>query len=387
MYPRSRRHFARSGWLALLVLGTLATASVARADEAVLVLGVTSVEGDDEVARNVTGAMRNAASHVAGWHALDSEVTLAQMSLVHGCPDEPDTTCLASIATALSAQRVVFGLLRRDRNGYQLSAGVYSVATNTIEHTAAAGVPRTQSDIDDLRAPARQVISALSAPLTGSLRVVTDAPGASVFIDGTDAGLTDGQGVFTSSALGEGPHQLEVRAAGRTPARGAIQVNHDQETVFDANLPRARDREAPVASGGTNWAAVTLFTVGAASVAASIAPMARLGAIQANGEYDAYRRWAELPPPGNVCAAARAGRRNEAAPNVNVATIASYCDEADTMEIVEFVLIGVGAASITAAAVLWIIDAVGGSNSEAQSVLLVPTFDAQGGRLDLSLRF
>src|SRR5687768_10366687 len=105
--------------VALLALA-LAPA-VARADDSVVVLGITSMEGDDEIARNLTGALRHAASQVHGWQVSDSEVTLAQMSLAHGCGDTPDPDCLAQIASALASQRLVYGLLRREGDGFTLS--------------------------------------------------------------------------------------------------------------------------------------------------------------------------------------------------------------------------------------------------------------------------
>src|SRR5689334_2934443 len=61
------------------IAGSVATA---RAQETVVVLGLTSLEGDDEYARNLSGALRHAATAVRGWSVSERDVALSQMELV-----------------------------------------------------------------------------------------------------------------------------------------------------------------------------------------------------------------------------------------------------------------------------------------------------------------
>ena len=52
----------------LLCLGAVLGSAVrAQAQESVVVLGLSSVDGDDDYARNLSGALRHAASAVRGW--------------------------------------------------------------------------------------------------------------------------------------------------------------------------------------------------------------------------------------------------------------------------------------------------------------------------------
>ena len=68
-------------------------APAARADITVTVLSLSSVEGDDEFARNLSGALRNAAGNVRGWIVdRDRDVALSQMELTHDCTSS-DTQC------------------------------------------------------------------------------------------------------------------------------------------------------------------------------------------------------------------------------------------------------------------------------------------------------
>src|SRR5687768_3650577 len=72
----------------------------ATADSSVVVLGLRSLDGEDEEARRISTALREAARQAGGLRVSDRDVSLAQMSLAHGC-DEPDARCMADIASTL----------------------------------------------------------------------------------------------------------------------------------------------------------------------------------------------------------------------------------------------------------------------------------------------
>ena len=92
-----------------LVLGSVATA---HAQEAVVVTGLTSLDGDDQYAQSLTGALRHAASAVRGWTVSERDVAMANLELVAGC-EAPDPACLQTIATTVGAQRLIFGTISR----------------------------------------------------------------------------------------------------------------------------------------------------------------------------------------------------------------------------------------------------------------------------------
>ena len=71
----------------LLVLVMCLSASTALADARVLVLGMRSIEGDDELANALTEQLRTAARTVDGWQVSNTAVSMAQMGLAHGCDE------------------------------------------------------------------------------------------------------------------------------------------------------------------------------------------------------------------------------------------------------------------------------------------------------------
>lgn len=369
---------------ALLAL-TLAPAS-ARADDSVVILGITSMEGDDELARNLTGALRHAATQVHDWQVSDSEVTLAQMSLAHGCSDEPDPTCLAQISSALAAQRVVYGLLRRDGSAFTLSLSLYNASTGEIERTVTERIPGTRTDIDDLREPARRLVNQLSGPVTGALRVASNVPNATVSIDGARSGTTDAGGAFASSEVPVGEHEVTVSASGYETWTGTVAIARGTEMTLDAQLAEAAAGGGGGGGDSINWLGISLIGVGAIALGVSIYSWARISAIQSDSNYDAYRHGWIGAPPANVCEAARMGTPNA---GVSTDTVAGLCNEADTLEVLQYVFLGVAVASGAAGAVFLLtgIGGGGGGGESEQAFMLTPSFSPDGARVDARLRF
>src|SRR5688500_11051901 len=96
-----------------VLLFALLCGAEAAAQSNVVVLGVRSVEGDDDVAHDLTTALREAAEEITEWSVSPTAVSMAQMALAHGC-EEVDVACLADIAKGLSADLLVYGTLRRN---------------------------------------------------------------------------------------------------------------------------------------------------------------------------------------------------------------------------------------------------------------------------------
>ena len=119
----------------------------------------------------------------------DREVTFVQMALVHDC-DNPNPTCLNSIASALGVDLMIYGDVRRTAAGdefdFSINLHLFNATSGTIEHSVADTIPGVHTDIDDLRDPARRWMRSLQgAPRTGTLVVRVNVPGAAVEIDGS----------------------------------------------------------------------------------------------------------------------------------------------------------------------------------------------------------
>ena len=91
---------------------SLFTVSAASADSTVVLLGLRSVEGDDEFANQLTAALREQAAKLGTWEVSDRNVSLAQMSLAYGC-EELDAACLTEIAVGLQANRCSMPIAKR----------------------------------------------------------------------------------------------------------------------------------------------------------------------------------------------------------------------------------------------------------------------------------
>ncbi|MCB9621301.1 MAG: PEGA domain-containing protein [Sandaracinus sp.] len=213
---------------------------VAAQDTSLIVLGIRSVEGDEELARDLTGALRQAASQVPGVQVSQADVTLTQMSMVHGC-DEPDAACMAEIAGELQQKRIIYGTVRRTGAGAQydfaLTLYYFNAESGQIEDSLTDTIPRAMTDIDPLRPRATRYVARFTNQTRyGSARVTTNVPGATVAVDGNEVGTTNEAGAIDIPDLTEGEHALAISADGHDGYEGSFTVVADERTDFRASL-------------------------------------------------------------------------------------------------------------------------------------------------------
>lgn len=234
------RTAVRPGLFLIAALPAFVSLSAAAQDTTLVVLGIRSVEGDEDLARDLTGALRQVAAEVPGVTVSEAEVTLSQMSMVHGC-DEPNAACMAAIAADLQQQRVLYGTLRRTGAGaeydFALTLYYFNAETSQIEDSLTDTIPRDESGLDALRpAASRYVARFTNQTRYGSARVTTNVPGALVVVDGAEVGTTDEAGAIEIPDLTEGEHALEISAEGHDAYEGDFTVVADERTDFRASL-------------------------------------------------------------------------------------------------------------------------------------------------------
>ena len=145
-----------------LLIAALVCAQGAGAQEvphevAVAVPGLRAVDGDDDVANELTGWLRAGASAVEGWQLHTAMVSLEQVLIVHGC-DEANEDCLSKIAAGLKADRLISGSVSRvragDGDGYDFEADLFyfDASTGKIEKTSTVRFPKTRSTPQELAA-------------------------------------------------------------------------------------------------------------------------------------------------------------------------------------------------------------------------------------------
>ena len=96
----------------LLFLASVLLPARGLAQESVAVLGLQSVEGDDEIATALGSEIRAAAGEVPGWTVSSNATNIAQMSSGSDCADV-DTSCLHRIAGTRQARHIIYGPIHR----------------------------------------------------------------------------------------------------------------------------------------------------------------------------------------------------------------------------------------------------------------------------------
>ncbi len=137
----------------MFILGSISVASAQESETEsqaeIIILGLHTVEADDNVVGTLSRALRVVASNREGLEVDLRDVTLAQMVLAHPdiCPEPvPDLACMTGIAASLFPDRagsVLFGMMRRVQPGsdevyidlalYEMSIGRVSRRVRTTE--------------------------------------------------------------------------------------------------------------------------------------------------------------------------------------------------------------------------------------------------------------
>lgn len=403
-----------SSWrtLAQLVvtIGLLAVPTVALAETSVIVLGIRSVEGDDEFARNLTGALRRAAEQVPGLQTVDRDLSLAQIMIVVGC-DEPDATCMQQVAAQLGVQRVVYGTARRTAAGanynYAIALFSFSAATNEIDQQLTATVSRARSDIDDLRTPAREWMSVLAGqPQVGTVAVTSNVEGAHVLVDGVELGVV-ANGTYSAGELTAGGHLIEVQADGHIGFRQRVTVAIGETIPLAATLAVGEGMAGPGGASGDGaggsglstgfWLGAGSAALGAVFVGLTAYAWVTLHSIDSDPAWLAYRDAAAAPgQPGGVddiCVPAGQGLTLGTLPGTT-GSVQSLCSTANTLEPLQYVFLGLGVVGLGVGGYL-LATSLGGDDTErapdaapvAGTVALRPVFGLHQGGLEARLTF
>jgi hypothetical protein len=346
-------------WVWLWV-GTLMPA-LAQADSSVVVLGVRSLDGDDALAHDVSVALRTGAQKMQGWNVSQRDVSLAQMSLAHGC-DEPDARCMADIAGTLEVDRLIYGTILKAGDEVQLSLFNFDAVTGHVETSLEQKVRAAEVAEPALDATVATLLRRLAGEkVAGMLRITGDSPGAKVTLDGEDAGALDVRGELLLTEVAAGKHELSVEApSGRkdmsvnvaegatSTVRVTLRAPSTLRVTKDSEAERAPDepREGRPWRRPVGWTAVGLagaFAVG------TVVTWVGIDKINNDPDLKAYRN--EYPKPtesggtSDVCREAEDGTL-ELEGDASAQTLAleasarKLCNRADTLEILQYVFIG-----------------------------------------------
>ena len=342
----------------LLVLGLLAAATPALADgDNVVVLGLRSIEGDDDVANDVTDRLREGVATVPGWIASPTAVSMSQMSLAHGC-DELDAACLGDIARGLQADRIIYGTVRRTtaREDYDFARGLslYDAQAGAITKQVDDTVPRAEANYDALGPRVEKLLGRLSSTLQGgAIAVQVNVPDADVRVNGQSVGKAR-DGSLRLEGLQDGQYRIEVHKDGFTPHVSTVTIVEGTETMLSAVLNREgidpADYPAEASSGHElAWLGWSLIGVSGAALVGTGVAMLRINSIDEEELLNTYRNQVAI---GNVkareegtrvfndvCDAAEGGFEYELQRS-DIEEVADLCAEADTWEVLQWVFVG-----------------------------------------------
>jgi hypothetical protein len=357
--------FLAAAWLLLMGLGT---SSVAHAESSVVVLGVRSLDGEDELAKDVSSALREGIKRVPDYRVSDREVSLAQMSLAHSC-DEPDARCMADIARTLEVDRLIYGTIGRAGTDFSVALFNFDAVSGQVESSLTETVPAR--DIESVALGPRMV--ALAKRLGGmnavaSLRVLGNVAAARVLVDNQDVGALSEQGELLVPALPAGDHTIAIENQGGRAQKEVRLEGGQVATVRIALAIAVEDHGTPAVLPGTdsgasnaeresarNWRKIAGYAaVGTAGVfaAATIYSWVRLGNIGDDRDMTAYRE--KFPGPSAANGTSDVCREADARTLQTTSTMSpdyaalvrleasarTLCGEADSLEVLQYVFLG-----------------------------------------------
>jgi len=400
-------------YLLMLTLGLTATPLVRADDNSVVVLGLRSLEGDDEFANTMTDALRDAARGVRGWRVLERAVSMAQMTLAHNCEDI-NVGCLSEIARGLQADRVVFGTVRRtagrSKFDYEVTASLFNNSTHSTVGTETQTVSRADAKATRMLASQAQFIMshlASSDASSGRLTIEVNVLAAEIHMDGQLVGQTQ-DGKLNMESLSPGEHTLEVTAPGHDAHKEVVHVSGGDQSTVVVTLTRAQHDSDVAATSPDSvpldaapqpersslaWLGYTLIGVGAASAIGWGASMYMIE-FQYNRDltYQEYKNNYKFMT-GDACDLALRGENAGGALSAGeLADFQGRCRSGRTFQTLQWVFLG--AAVVTAGLGAYVLiselghnDGTQAARKPARRLTFDPQFDRRSVALQATLRF
>lgn len=393
-------------WLAVAAVLTLG--SVGRAQAAsVAVLGVDSLDAEDELERRLSQALSASAKKVEGFTVGDRALSLEQMMLAHGC-DEPSAACLNDIARTLSVERLLYGTVSATAGTHELTLFTYTTSASRVESKALRSVPddrlaNAQVTTETVAGLLRRLLNPAS---TGQLQLTGNPPGSEILVDGSSRGLLDEAGTLVVE-LDPGEHRVRAARPGyhvtkeRTVAIEAgettrLDITLEKHTTLETTPPPEPEPEPVVETAPVRprrnlkrifgWVSVGL---GAAFAAATVYTWVRIHSLNDNADFKAYR--ASFPRAGSeggvsdVCTEAQVGSLagKDASKAGLEAKARDHCDEASKLEVLQYVF---GGGTLLAGG-LGTYLLISARSHETATLSLHPHVGAHSAGLGASLRF
>jgi len=336
-----------------------AVSPVSADDSTLVILGIRSMEGDDEFANKLTTALRQQAAKLPDFETSQRVISLDQMALAYDC-DDLDVPCLSKIAIGLGVKRMIYGVTQRTsaREPYDFLVflTLFNSETGSIEASASHIIPFSKSEDSALETSTDALLVVLVSRSTsaGGMVVRSNIQGARVTVDNQQIGTLE-EGLLTINGLAPGEHSVDIDASGYQSRHETAMVSEGKITEVNGTLNPARIGPTEVViedrtlspqprSSIPRWLPVTLLGVSGVSLAGMIASWVWIDSIEHDKDYEDYRaRVSEKNPGVNVCHEAENGLAY-AAPGTTeygkFSGVRRMCEHAATLEVMQFVMLG-----------------------------------------------
>jgi hypothetical protein len=287
--------------LCALLAPLCAFASSAQASEGEVVthLALFEVGSDgvhDDLARQLSDALRKAVAETPGHQLSDARVSLEQLSLVHDC-DPSELPCLGKIARQLGVDGFIFGQLQNEGSGAYAEIRFFDAGSQTIKRVARSMFALRDPSENDVSRKAQTLAAQLLGPESAASK---EPPG--------------------TRAMPE--------TSAPTPAEAAAEAND--------------------ASGisGQRVAGYALLGGAALSVGLSVLAFVEIDRAQSNESLDRYRRAVGRSDPKvkDVCDEAESDKKH-GLDTASFSEVKDECSAGRTFEILQFVFLGAAAVS------------------------------------------
>ncbi len=187
----------------------------------------------------------------------ENEVSLAEITLKEaiesfGCSEESNS-CMSQVGEMLNTDQLVWGKLVREKGALKLKLHQLDVSAALLlqNQEIAAQPSKGESDEQALAKAAETFVKVKILQLPEALqegwvplKVITKPDGATVIIDGQNAGLTPYEG-----KLEPGPHEVELRLAGYDKIQRRIKAS-DSELVLKLSMKETKPQEVGAQKAG-----------------------------------------------------------------------------------------------------------------------------------------
>lgn len=400
-------------WILSTLTGGVSVALTQSGSAPVAVLGLDAADGAPvTVANSITDALKQRVSAAKGFKLMPGK-DLMEVKLIFSCPDEAPS-CMAQAAKSLGVEKLIFGSVKKSADGYLVTLKMLDASKGRVDAWVAEQIARSQATAPGLRGPVQKWFATLSGVgTTGSIRISSDVPGASVLLDGLPVGITTEE-ALEMGGITSGRHEIVLSKPGYEPVRKDVNVVAGEvatmKTTMDSiGAPTAPGPSDATASPGqgqgpgqgqeaateddsnSTMKLATWGTLGAGAVAMALGLKFSLDVKGYDSDLDTYRRYA--CDDGALACSSKGGENIGVLTAAQKKEAAQIQDDAKAPQTLQWVFYGAGAALIGTGIYLYVQtylgddEASGKQTALAKRIQVTPIVTPDGAALSARLTF